>query len=293
LTLPAVQGFTTRLVDSLAGDHDVEDAGAFTKDLFDSAIDRIPAGETICIVPSGPLLQLPFGALPAAGGYLIERNPVAVLPALSLLPYWGKKRGNDTALVLGDSLGDLEGARKEAERVAALLKTKPLIGPSVTRSTVGPALQSCGLLHAAVHAFYNERDPGGSGFWLADGSVFSARDLSEGHVRVRLAVLSACESGVLDVAAADELSGIAASLLLSGVSSVISTLWRIPDDSALQLMTRFYEVVSKGGDDLSRALALAQRALIAEATTRRPYHWAGFQLCGEWRVTDTPLPASA
>jgi CHAT domain-containing protein len=61
-------------------------------------------------------------------------------------------------------------------------------------------------------------------------------------------------------------------------------LWRIPDDSALQLMTRFYEIVSEGGVDLSKALALAQRALIAEATMRRPYHWAGFQLCGEWRV---------
>jgi tetratricopeptide (TPR) repeat protein len=119
LTLPAVQGFATRFVASLAADQDVEDAGSFAKDLFDSAIDRIAAGETICIVPSGPLLQLPFGALPAAGGYLVERNPVAVLPALSLLPYWGKKRGNDTVLVLGDSLGDLEGARKEAERVAA------------------------------------------------------------------------------------------------------------------------------------------------------------------------------
>jgi len=46
------------------------------------------------------------------------------------------------------------------------------------------------------------------------------------------------------MSAADELSGIAASLLLCEVSSVISTLWRVPDDSSLELMTHFYENVS-------------------------------------------------
>ncbi len=284
LPLAGVQSFTRSFVAALANDVPTA-AEAFGKDLFGASIDAIPAGETIAIVPSGPLLQLPFNALPWGCGYLIERNPIAVVPALSLLPYWGgKRRANEISLVVADSLGDLPAARKEAALVAKLLKAEPLIGASVRRLAIGPALQSCGLLHVACHAFFNERDPAASGFWLADRGVFSARDFTEGRLRVRVAVLSACESGRLDVAAADELSGLAASMLLCGVSTVVSTLWRIPDENTRRLMTRFYEVASRPDEDMAAALALAQRELIADAATRTPFHWAAFQLIGKWHA---------
>lgn len=96
--------------------------------------------------------------------------------------------------------------------------------------------------------------------------------------------MSACESGRLDVAAADELSGLAASMLLCGVSTVVSTLWRIPDENTRRLMTRFYEVASHPEENMAAALALAQRELIADAATRTPFHWAAFQLIGKWHA---------
>jgi hypothetical protein len=284
VTLSEAQRFTLSFLSSVAMDNPPPpDEEKFTTDLLGSAFEEIPENETICLVPSGPLLQLPFSALSSENRYLVERNPIVILPAISLLPYWtGKKRDSEIPLVLGDSLGDLHGARDEATAVAELLNTQPLLGSAVDRTTLMPALYDCAILHVACHAFYNERDASGSGFWLSDKSVFSARDFTESEIRVGVADLSACESGLLDVAAADELAGLAASMLLCGASTVVSTLWRIPDQNTVSLITSFYKDALSTNADLAVALAQAQRAMIANASTRRPFHWAAFELFGLW-----------
>lgn len=287
VTVTALQDFCYRFRAALSEDRPSPEEGQkMAEALLYPELNQIPVDETICIVPSGPLLQLPYGALPYNGGYLIERNPVAILPALSLLPYWKQlrtTRPSDRVVVLGDSLGDLEGARNEADAVAKVFQVSPLIGEDIIRSSLVPALRRCDLLHVACHAFYDERDPAGSGFSLADRSVFSARDFAGGELSVRVAVMSACESGLLDIAAGDELAGLASSLLICGASTVVSTLWRIPDQHSCELMTQFYGDFTAKGQDMARALALAQRDLLREPSSRSPYNWAAFQLFGLWQ----------
>jgi CHAT domain-containing protein len=179
---------------------------------------------------------------------------------------------------------DLAAALQEAAVVGELLKTVPLTGSAVVRSAIVPALGDCGFLHIACHAYFNERDPAGSGFRLADGSVFSARDFTEGNLRVHFAVLSACESGLVEVAAGGEIAGIAPSLLLCGASGVVAALWRVPDQHTLELMRRFYSGMVAGRQDPARSLAEAQRDLLKHAPKDAPCPWAAFQLFGSWVV---------
>ena len=246
---------------------------------------QIPAGEMICIVPGGPLMHLPFAALPCHGGRLVSRNPLVMLPSLSMLALWDDQKKSDkikSALVLGDSLGDLAGARKEAKTVTKLLDGDLLLGRKAARHQLWQRIRDYDLIHVACHARYNPTDPSLSGFYLADGSIFSARDLQRQRLQARLCVLSACESGAVKVQAGDELSGLSVGFIYSGLPSVVSTLWRVPDKETRTLMVAFYETLIQEKMNLAEALQKAQVTVLSRRKTTHPYHWAAFQLWGRW-----------
>lgn len=248
-------------------------------------LQRIPAGEMICIIPGGPFMHLPFAALPYQGDRLVQRNPLVMLPSLSMLALWDGQENSDaikSALILGDSMGDLAGAHQEAQTVAQLLNGDLMLGREVVRQQLWRRISDCDLIHVACHARYHPDEPQLSGFFLADGSIFSARDLQRRRLQARLCVLSACESGVVQVQAGDELSGLSVSFIYSGLPSVVSTLWRVPDRDTQNLMVAFYEALIREKMNLAEALQIAQVAVLSNSNASHPYHWAAFQLWGRW-----------
>jgi CHAT domain-containing protein len=89
-----------------------------------------------------------------------------------------------------------------------------------------------------------------------------------------LVVLSACETGLGDTLGRDEVVSMSNAFLLHS-QAVVSSLWKVRDNSTSTLISRFYKERSHGN---AAALALAQRAMIhADAA---PYLWAGFTLSG-------------
>ena len=60
---------------------------------------------------------------------------------------------------------------------------------------------------------------------------------------------------------------------------VMATLWPVQDRASAALMEQFYQGYTVGTDP-GRALAPAQRALLATPATANPYYWAGFELVG-------------
>jgi hypothetical protein len=190
------------------------DTDEVVRDLLGRELETISAEKAICFISDGPLAQFPFSALPVMGAYLVERHPIAMLPSVSILAYWfqaEEQRPAVEAMVLGDSLGDLPGAREEAAQVARFYGRRPILGSEVTRNALPPRGTECGLLHIACHAFFNQRDPELSGFQLADRTFFSARDLVASGMHVRAAILSACESGLREPAGGGAIAGIGAS----------------------------------------------------------------------------------
>lgn len=232
------------------------------------------------------MVELPFSLLLGGAGYLVERNPIAYLPSLSFLAYWmgsEPQQGIYRPLVLGDSLGDLPSARKEAKDVARRLGTRAILGADVVRSRITEALASCDLLHVSCHAIFDPTSPDRSGFVLADRGIFSARDGIKLRLNAQLAVLSACESGRLQVKAGDELVGIASSLLSTGIRSIAATSWRIPDRATTLLVDEFYKNLLDERAGPAAALRGAQRKLITDDRYSHPYYWAAFRIFGDWR----------
>jgi CHAT domain-containing protein len=99
-----------------------------------------------------------------------------------------------------------------------------------------------------------------------------------------LVVLSACQTGLAsgalaDLPAGDDWIGLTRGFLHAGARHVVATLWPVQDLATAALMERFYEGFTDSTDPV-RALAGAQRALIAEPATAHPFYWAGFVAVG-------------
>ena len=78
-----------------------------------------------------------------------------------------------------------------------------------------------------------------------------------------------------DVPAGDDWVGLTRAFLHAGARHVVATLWPVDDWGTAALMESFYQDYA-GGAEPARALATAQRALIARRTTSDPFYWAGF-----------------
>lgn len=115
---------------------------------------------------------------------------------------------------------------------------------------------------------------------------------------VELVVLSACETGLGEVAGGEGLLGLQRGFQISGARSVVASLWKVPDRATSVLMQRFYENRWKREMSQLDALREAQiwmlhdrgnRGLILDDDAKTspetipPYFWAAFVLSGDWR----------
>ena len=91
----------------------------------------------------------------------------------------------------------------------------------------------------------------------------SAMDLSG----VELAVLSACETGLGQVAGGEGLLGLQRAFQVAGVRTIVASLWKVPDAATRDLMERFYENLWTQEMDTLSALREAQLWMLNERGT--------------------------
>jgi CHAT domain-containing protein len=137
-----------------------------------------------------------------------------------------------------------------------------------------------GLLAGLVLAGANETpDPGREDGYLTADEV-SFLDLSH----CELIVLSACETALGTARAGEGLMSLRRAFQVAGAKMVLSTLWKIGDDSTTELMISFYEGLWYGGKSASKALRDAQLSLLRRNRAKygegRPSDWAAFVLFG-------------
>jgi CHAT domain-containing protein len=149
------------------------------------------------------------------------------------------------------------------------------------------------------------RDPltvAGTGDGILTAEEVVSLDLS----RTDLVVLSACETGLGNVAAGEGVFGLQRAFSLAGARTTIATLWRVEDAATRELMGEFYARLwaarpagklealrqaqhlflrSYNGEQhrLAPAEGGARPLLKRSAGPLPPYYWASFTLNGDWR----------
>src|SRR5262249_18796516 len=120
---------------------------------------------------------------------------------------------------------------------------------NVTSALAKPAR----LVLFSCHGRWNARDPwSGAGFYLAGAddqpNLPLSKLLAGGLSGCALAVLSACESGMIEPTdTAEDYVGLPTALLVAGAASVVGSLWIVDDASAALLVTRALRNVGGSG----------------------------------------------
>lgn len=269
------------------------------QELIAPIADWLPADPdaAVVIIPQGDLFLVPFPALQDDdGGYLIDHHPLRFAPAISLLTTSSAPRpltiGRDLALVVGNPtmptdpdtgspLPPLSGAQQEAQAIAPLLNTQPLLGSAATKAAVVPQMEQAAIAHFATHGLLDDFGTGIPGALAlaptdTDSGFLTAAEIFTLPLQARLVVLSACDTGLGKITG-DGVVGLSRSFLTAGVESLVVSLWSVPDEPTALLMAEFYRQLQQQPD---RAVALQQAMLVTRDRYPQPAKWAAFALFG-------------
>jgi CHAT domain-containing protein len=145
-------------------------------------------------------------------------------------------------------------SQEVASAIATFPSRKKLPHAEATRQAVLDALPNINVLHCSCHGNVNFQEPLKSGLAMAgdgEAAVLTLRDfldlkLTDGdRGGLRLAILSACETGLPGLDNIDEVVSLPIGLLQAGVAGVIASLWIVSEDSTMLLLTKFYELWRK------------------------------------------------
>jgi CHAT domain-containing protein len=139
----------------------------------------------------------------------------------------------------------------------------------------------CGLALAGANQPEDElgRVPG-----LVTAEEIAALDLSD----CELAVLSACDTNVGERRSGQGVASLQRALQMAGARSVVTSLWKVPDEATRELMVDFYRRIWVEGKPKHQALWEAKRRLReAKDESGRPRYalrdWAAWVLTGDPR----------
>jgi CHAT domain-containing protein/tetratricopeptide (TPR) repeat protein len=119
--------------------------------------------------------------------------------------------------------------------------------------------------HFCCHAVADLRSPLEGGMSMSEDAMFTLREcLSIPRRAARLAVLSACETGIPGLVLPDEVVSLSAGLLNAGFAGIISSLWSVNDASTALFMVKFYDSWRVGGMKPINALRETQRWMRSE-----------------------------
>jgi CHAT domain-containing protein len=163
---------------------------------------------------------------------------------------------------------------------------------------------SPGLLSGLVLAGANDPPPlpADVAKWdkLPDDGIMTADEIASLPLAgVKLVVLSACDTGLGEVAGGEGLLGVQRAFQVAGARTTIATLWKVNDKATAWLMQRFYtnylekEMTPLDALREAQLWALDHPELVprgADAPMKHsgdgrlsPEFWAAFTVSGDWR----------
>ncbi len=284
------------------------------------------------LIPTGLLSFLPLHAAwvedstaPTGRYYALDAIHFTYVPnarSLSTAQEIAQRTVADSILAIDEpkheGASPLPNSKREVQAVIATFQNFQVFSPEqATREAVLAALPHYKILHCSCHGNAKPRAPLKSGLAMTgkgEEAILTLRDLLDlklvenNQGGIRLAILSACETGLAGIELADEAISLPTGLLQAGVAGVIASLWSVSDLSTMVLLSRFYTLWRHQQLEPSQALIKAQKWLrdaeprdivlhcetfIPELASKKgdlyrslrldfshPYYWAAFSYTG-------------
>jgi tetratricopeptide (TPR) repeat protein len=238
--------------------------------LLGEAGDYLGDGNVI-VVPPGRLYDVPWGLMPRLHTRAVSVAPSAAswLRARRAVAGNGRDAG-PVVLVRGPGLASrgAEVPQLAVDYAAGDLQPVVLGDGSATVARVMSAIDGARLVHIAAHGTFRADSPLFSALQLDDGPL-TVYDLERLRRGPRSLVLSSCDSGVVAPAGADEVLGLASSLIPLGTAGIVASVVPVNDPAVVPLMIELHRQL-RGGASLAEALRDARLAsgsgLVAAAT---------------------------
>jgi CHAT domain-containing protein len=228
-----------------------------------------------------------------------------------------KRRSIKTGKDLSEAyFAPLGGTLEEARTIQSLFPEATLLtGEQATESAL-KAVAAPRILHVATHGFFltdaGDAPPAAtrgngasnglenpllrSGLALAGANLRGSGEGDYGIVTAleasslnlwgtKLAVLSACDTGVGEVRNGEGVYGLRRAFVLAGAESLLMSLWPVSDYSTRRLMADYYKNL-KNGMGRGAALREVQLQLLKSNPQLHPFYWANFIQSGDWANLD-------
>ncbi len=207
--------------------------------------------------------------------------------------------GTTRSFAMISDVSDLPGTEEEINEINKLMEKSVaqcdvLLKDDANEEAVKARLNR-GLVHIATHGFFMEdenapsEDPMlSSGLLLAgvsntqgadkeDGILTAYEIMNLGLNNLEMVVLSACETGLGEIASGEGIYGLQRAFFVGGANAVVMSLWKVDDEATKDLMTTFYKDYLKNGNK-REAFLEAQRKI--KKKYKDPIYWGAFVMLG-------------
>ncbi|SEL25092.1 CHAT domain-containing protein [Aquimarina amphilecti] len=278
--------------------------------ILKSPLDGINAKELI-IIPDGILNYLPFEALSTSkdnANYLIKEYQISYTNSSTLLREQQNKLRIDENKLLAyapsfeiasgnvsqnrPDFGSLLYNKDEVNQITKFFNGRAVIGDEASLKSFSENSQKYNMLHFATHAATNDQYPDYSYLAFApdskgETSLLYVKDLYGYSINADLVALSACQTGLGKLQNGEGMLSLARGFSYAGAKSLVTTLWKINDQTTSELMQEFYKNLNKSlsKDEALRNAKLTYLTNADDELLTHPYYWSGFMISGD----TTPL----
>ncbi len=294
-----------------------QDAKAKAKALYDTLLapvaDEIRDKTMLLVSPDMDLYRIPFAALHDGRDYVLDRHSVHYVDTFLhiVTPHPRVLYSGEVLAVANPDGARLPGSKEEEGAIASVFERVTTMEDSAVKwGAFSRAAKQASVLHISTHARPAPRgspkigesivSPRPATFPLQDSAEeapfrsllrarlhFADREVTAYEFAgldldgAELVTLSACDTGLGRLLAAQGTLGFRYATELAGAASQLITLWRISDEETPLLMEPFYRHLA-AGRPRHEALRLAQQELKSRSETEHPYHWGAFVMSGAW-----------
>jgi CHAT domain-containing protein len=234
--------------------------------------------------------------------FLIDKNSKTVdyeANFVAFVPEFNDKMKKDYKIAIHDSMSFDKAyltllpqpfTKSLAENATHLFSGTSFLNENSTEHIFKNSAKEHKIIHIGTHAESNNITPELSRLMFAkstdtlssDDNYLYTYEIYNTNLSSNLAILTACETGKPTYQAGEGMISLAHAFNYAGSESILTSLWKIDEQSSAEIIALFYENIKKGwAKDKALQQAKLDYMATAKGRTINPQYWAGLVLIGD------------